>query len=158
MTHWRCHVAEEKVIADLPAQQAQSENLDPTAGLLYAPSYPGTAHNKRLRRNRPRPVLSYRKSAQSNQTPAEPESDAEQGVEKMTLEDAFKLEIELGDPLNDERAVRAASFLLEWAAGEGNEEVDGILAVGISRALSLAASNMARTRRRNCKQAQESIE
>jgi hypothetical protein len=73
----------------------------------------------------------------------------------MSLEDAFRLEIELGDPLNDERAVRAASFLLDWASGEGNEEVDGILALGICHALDLAANNMARTRRRNRKRAED---
>jgi hypothetical protein len=61
----------------------------------------------------------------------------------MTLEDAFNR----GD-LNDERAVRAASLLLDWASDEGNAEVDRFLAVGISRVLDLAASNMARTRRR----------
>ena len=145
-------MAEKKVIADQPAQQDQSESSDPTAGLLYAPSA-GKAHNKR-RRHRPRPVLSYRKSVQSNQTPAEPESNAEQGIEKMTLEDAFKLEIELGDPLNDERAVRAASFLLDWASGEGNKEIDGILALGIRRVLDLAADNMAMARRRNRKRSE----
>jgi len=51
----------------------------------------------------------------------------------------------------DERAVRAASFLLEWAAGEGCEELEGVLALGLSRVLALAADNMARTRRRNRK-------
>jgi hypothetical protein len=140
-------VAEEKVIADLPAQQDQSESLDPTAGLLYAPSDPGKAQNKRRRRLRPRPVLSYRKSEQSSG--AESESNAGQGVENITLEDAFKLEIELANPLNDERAVRAASFLLDWASEAGNAEVDGVLAVGLSHVLNLAANNMARTRRRN---------
>lgn len=73
----------------------------------------------------------------------------------MTLEDAFKLEIELGDPINDERAVRAASLLLDWASGAGNAEVDRALAVGISRVLDVAANNMARTRRRNRKAAAE---
>jgi len=58
---------------------------------------------------------------------------------------------ELDDPLNGERAVRAASFLLDWASGEGNKEIDGILALGICRVLDLAARNMARTRQRNRK-------
>jgi hypothetical protein len=66
--------------------------------------------------------------------------------------------LELDDPRNDERTVRAASFLLDWASGEGNEEVDGILALGICRVLDLAANNMAQARRRNRKQAEEGIE
>jgi len=150
-------VAEEKVIADQPARQDQSESSDPTAGLLYAPSDPGKAHNKR-RRHRPRPVLNYRNSEQSSPAKSESESNAGKDVEKMTLEEAFTLEIELGDPINDERAVRAASFLLDWASGEGNEEIDGILALGVCRVLDLAASNMARTRRRIRKLAEEGEE
>jgi hypothetical protein len=149
-------VAEEKVIADQPAQQAQSDSSDPTAGLLYAPSDPGKAHNKRRRQHRPRAVVSYRKSELlSSPASAESESNAGQGAEKMTLEDAFKLEIELGDPLNDERAVRAASLLLDWASEAGNAEVDRVLAVGLSHVLNLAANNMARTRRRNRRPAED---
>jgi hypothetical protein len=40
----------------------------------------------------------------------------------------------------------------------GNEEIDGILALGIQRVLDRAANNMARTRRRNRKLAEEGIE
>jgi hypothetical protein len=74
----------------------------------------------------------------------------------MTLEEAFTLGNDWD--LNDERAVRAASLLLDWASGADNAEVDRALAVGISRVLDLAANNMARTRRRNRKQTEESIE
>ncbi len=37
----------------------------------------------------------------------------------------------IGVILDGERAVRTAYLLLECAPGEGNEEVDGILALGI---------------------------
>ena len=65
--------------------------------------------------------------------------------ERMTLVEAFAINDEDKD---DERAIRAAGLLLEWAAEFGNNAVDGFLAFGISRALSLAADRVARTRRR----------
>jgi len=65
------------------------------------------------------------------------------------IEEESRLDIESEN--NDERAVRAASFLLWWAAGEGSEELEGVLALGLSRVLDRAADNMARTRRRNRK-------
>jgi len=75
--------------------------------------------------------------------------------ENMTLEDAFKVEMDGGDR-NDERAVRAASFLLDWASDE-DAGVDRFLAVGISRVLDVAASNMARTRRRIAKEQERAL-
>jgi len=63
--------------------------------------------------------------------------------ERMTLPEAFTL----GDDRDDERAVRAAALLLDWAAEVGNAKVDGCLALGIARALEVAASNMERERR-----------
>ena len=64
--------------------------------------------------------------------------------ERMTLAEAFAINDEDKD---DERAIRAAGLLLEWAAFE-NRTVDGFLALGISRTLSLAADRVARTQRR----------
>ena len=137
-------MAEQKVIADQPAQQAQSESADPKAGLLFVPDL-GESGSHAPGQAASIPVVAEIANRRSrNEKPGR-----KRGVEKMTLEDAFKLEMEVGDPLNDERAVRAASFLLDWASGAGNADVDRVLALNISRVLELAASNMAQTRRRN---------
>ena len=144
-------MAEEKIIADQPAQQAQSESSDPKAGLLFVPHHPGES-----RSHTPHPPASSSGLAEipNKRSPIE-KPRWKRGVEKLTLEDAFKLEMEVGDTLNDERAVRAASFLLDWASGAGNAEVDRALAVGISRVLDLAANNIARTLRRDRKRAED---
>src|SRR5262245_18692407 len=105
-----------------------------TAGLIYAPT-----GRRRRRGRRPRPVVAYRRpDGKTSSAPAEPNS-AEQG--RPVLGDAFQYH---GDGLDDERAIRAASFLLDWATAEGNEQVDAALAQGISRALSIATDNIAR--------------
>jgi len=67
------------------------------------------------------------------------------------VDHAVRLSDEDRSEKNDERAVRAASFLLDWASSEGNEELEGVLALGLSRVLARAANNMAQTRRRNHK-------
>lgn len=142
-------MGEQKINADQPAQQDQSESSDPKAGLLFVPD-----HSGERRSHTPRPAASRPGLAEiPNKRSPNGKPRRKRDVEKMTLEDAFKLEIDLGDPLNDERAVRAASYLLAWASGDGNEEVDQMLALGISRVLDRAAGNMAQTRRRNRKAA-----
>jgi hypothetical protein len=125
----------------------RSETSDPaTSGLLYAPERPG-----RRRPARQRQAVAYR-NAEKN-TPISQETKSEEGhaeaAGQSDLDDQFHYRC---DGRDDERAVRAASFLLDWATDEGNEQVDPILVQGISRALSLAADNMAMDLRRRTRE------
>jgi hypothetical protein len=89
--------------------------------------------------------LATRNESKDSPTPEKPRRRKRQPPEeRMTLAEAFML----GDDKDNERAVRAAALLLDWASDVGNHAVDGFLAIGISRALSLAAEQMARTARR----------
>jgi len=61
-------------------------------------------------------------------------------IPRMTLLDAFQLEG--GGGLDDEKAIRSAGLLLEWASENGNELVDGWFAYGLSRMLDKAADKI----------------
>jgi hypothetical protein len=84
------------------------------------------------------------KAEPKSPTPAKLRGPRKPREERMTLPEAFAL----GDDRDDERAVRSAALLLDWASEVGNAKVDGMLAMGISQALLLVAKQMERTRRR----------
>jgi hypothetical protein len=88
------------------------------------------------------PVPSAPTAAPSPKLESKPEPKEE---ERMTMAEAFTINDE---PEDDERAIRAARLLLEWAAQCGNRTVDGFLVIGICRALDMAADGVARTARR----------
>jgi hypothetical protein len=118
--------------------EERPESSDSTGALIYEPERPG-----RRRIRKPRPLVAYRKQEKNGSSSTEPSGD--DSVETPDLDETFQYR---GDGRDDERAVRAASFLLDWATGEGNEQVDPVLVQGISRALSLAADNIGRELRR----------
>jgi hypothetical protein len=68
------------------------------------------------------------------------QDDPPSEIPRMTLLDAFQLEG--GGGLDDEKAIRAAGLLLEWASESGNEPVDGWIAYGLSRMLDKAADKI----------------
>ena len=118
-------------------EQNRKENPDLAAvGLIYAPT------GSRRRKRKPLPLIPCRK-------PEGEDSKSAEGVKRDDFDDALQYRL---DGRNDERAVRAASFLLDWATAEGNEEVDPVLVQGISRALNLAADNIAMTLRRRAQE------
>ena len=75
------------------------------------------------------------------------EGGSERTRQGATLMEAFNL----GDELDNERAIRAVELLLDWASDAGSEPVDGMLALGLAKALRLAADRVALDRRRECR-------
>lgn len=126
---------EEKLSACESAKRGQTESSDATAGLLLAPDIPDHAPCADLPR---KPVVAYRNARKPAATRRR--SKVKTRANKMTLEEAFEWSIR--DGRNDERAIRASAFLLDWATEEGNAAVDPCLAQGISRVLILAMENM----------------
>jgi len=133
---------------DRSPQQSHCDTMDATAGLLYVPEGSGKPHRRRG------PVLFSQKQEKHGESPlsqspktddqkTEPSSGSRETkaspVHLMTLSDAFMINF---DGRDQERAVRAAALLLDWASDIGNKEVDGFLVMGISRVLYVAADRM----------------
>jgi hypothetical protein len=62
--------------------------------------------------------------------------------------EAFVEAFELGDDLDDERAIRATALLLDWASDDGMQPANGLLTLGLSKVLYRAADDMAKKQRR----------
>jgi hypothetical protein len=78
------------------------------------------------------------------------ENDPEKKEREIDLDQeliAEAFELKAGDRLQLEKKILAVSFLLDTCSGEGNEPVDGIIAVGLAAILRGAAADAARLRR-----------
>jgi hypothetical protein len=118
--------------------------LPPPLDPILIPDSPGSP-TPAVTKRKLSPVAGIDKSAPKPAAPSKPRRPRKPG--KFTLEEAYAYGEPSGESRDLEKAIRAASYILNWASDCGNRSVDGFLAVGISRQLDICADEV----RRDCK-------
>ena len=119
--------------------------LDP----ILIPDNPAGSPTPAVTKRELSPVAGIDKSTPKPAAPAKPRRRPRK-PEKFTLEEAYMYFQGVGGPSarsrDLEKGIRAASYILDWAADGGGESVDGYLAAGIAKQLDTCADRVRRDR------------
>jgi hypothetical protein len=84
-------------------------------------------------------------NAKSSNPPQVPRRKKPRKPAKYTLKEAFYYEqAESRKTLDLQKALRSAAFLLEWASSFGNDDLSGMLALGLAGVLNKCAERVSR--------------